>query len=117
MNENTFTPEQFLSHINHNEKFQCSKYQLTFTQIPQPIQSSSLMYAILSVGVTSMHSLPIRTTGHDFLHSCRHLLGLHLSGFIIAILVNLSAMAAEICLRQLAFCREIGKVAGLATIL
>lgn len=51
------------------------------------------MYATLSVGVTSIHSLPILTTGHDFLHSCRHLLGLHLSAFTIATLVNLSAMA------------------------
>ena len=68
--------------------------------IPQPMQSCSEMKAILSVGVTSMHSLPegrrivslltfhqqielhhspMRTTGHDFLHSCRHFFGLHLS--------------------------------------
>jgi hypothetical protein len=26
----------------------------------------------LLVGATSIHSLPIRTTGHIFLHSCRH---------------------------------------------
>jgi hypothetical protein len=24
--------------------------------------------------------LPVRTTGHDFLHSCRHFLGLHCHG-------------------------------------
>lgn len=29
---------------------------------------------------------PIRTTGHDFLHSCLHFLGLHRSGFTRAIL-------------------------------
>ena len=34
--------------------------------------------------------LPILTTGHDFLHSCLHFLGLHLSLLTIAILVNLS---------------------------
>ena len=59
-------------------------------QIPQPIQSVSEMAAILSLGVTSMQSFPIRTTGQDFLHSCRHLLGLHLSELTIAIRVNLS---------------------------
>ena len=37
-----------------------------------------------------MQSFPIRTTGQDFLHSCRHLLGLHLSELTIAIRVNLS---------------------------
>ena len=52
------------------------------------------MYAILSVGVTSIQSLPMRTTGHDFLHSWRHLLGLHLSAFTMAILVSLSAMTS-----------------------
>lgn len=67
-----------------------ANFVLTLTQIPQPMQSSSLIYAILSVGVTSMHSFPILTTGHDFLHSCRHLLGLHLSALTMAILVSLS---------------------------
>jgi hypothetical protein len=59
-------------------------------QIPQPMQSVSEMAAILSVGDTSMQSLPILTTGQDFLHSCRHRLGLHLSELTIAILVSLS---------------------------
>lgn len=58
------------------------------TQIPQPIHNSSEIVAILSVGVTSIHNLPIRTTGQDFLHSCRHLLGLHLSSLTMAILVG-----------------------------
>jgi hypothetical protein len=58
--------------------------------IPQPIQSVSEMAAILSLGVTSMQSFPILTTGQDFLHSCRHLLGLHLSELTMAIRVNLS---------------------------
>lgn len=43
-----------------------------FGQIPQPIHRRSEMKAILESGVTSMHSLPVRTTGHDFLHSCLH---------------------------------------------
>lgn len=41
-------------------------------QIPQPIHSRSEMYAIFESGVTSIQSLPVRTTGQDFLHSCRH---------------------------------------------
>ena len=42
----------------------------------------------LSFAVTSIQSFPILTTGQDFLHSCRHLLGLHLSVDTIAILVS-----------------------------
>ena len=42
------------------------------TQIPHPIHSRSEMKAIFDSGVTSMQSLPVRTTGQDFLHSCRH---------------------------------------------
>jgi len=42
-----------------------------FTQIPHPMHSSSEMNAFLSDGLTSIHSLPILTTGHDRLHSCR----------------------------------------------
>src|SRR6056297_611874 len=59
-----------------------------FTQIPQPMHSSSDRYAILSLGPTSMQNLPIRTTGHDFLHSCRHFDGLHFSLFTMAIRVS-----------------------------
>ena len=83
-----------------------------FTQIPHPMHSSSEIVAILkenvtavkanhcclgthlSLGVTSMHSLPILTTGQDFLHSCLHLLGLHLSVETMAILVNLSCSSS-----------------------
>lgn len=54
------------------------------------MHSSSDIDAILLLGVTSIHSLPIRTTGQDFLHSCLHLFGLHLSELTIAIRVNLS---------------------------
>ena len=32
-----------------------------------------------------IQNLPIFTTGHDFLHSCRHLEGLHFSALTIAI--------------------------------
>lgn len=46
-------------------------------QIPHPIQRRSEMKAIFESGVTSMQSLPVLTTGQDFLHSCRHFLGLH----------------------------------------
>ena len=41
-------------------------------QMPQPMHSLSDMKAIFESGVTSMQSLPVLTTGHDFLHSCRH---------------------------------------------
>lgn len=40
-----------------------------FTQIPHPMHRRSDMNAIFESGVTSMQSLPVRTTGHDFLHS------------------------------------------------
>ena len=43
-----------------------------FGQMPHPIHSRSDINAIFESGVTSMHNLPVRTTGHDFLHSCRH---------------------------------------------
>ncbi len=43
-----------------------------FTQIPHPMQRRSEMKEIFESGVTSMQSLPVRTTGHDFLHSWRH---------------------------------------------
>lgn len=48
---------------------------------------------MLSLRVHPSHSyvhLPIRTTGQDFLHSWRHLLGLHLSELTMAIRVSLS---------------------------
>lgn len=84
-----------------------------FTQIPQPMHSSSEMNAFLSVGLTSMHSLPILTTGHDRLHSCLHFFGLHwnsqyslwsdsaptLSSETMATRVSLSAMAAIYAIR------------------
>lgn len=37
-----------------------------FTQMPHPMQSSSEIHASLDVGMTLMHSLPMRTTGQDF---------------------------------------------------
>lgn len=40
---------------------------------------------------TSMHSFPILTTGHDFLHSCLHFFGLHRSLLTIAIRVRRSS--------------------------
>lgn len=41
-------------------------------QIPHPMQRRSEIKAILESGATSMQSLPVRTTGQDFLHSWRH---------------------------------------------
>ena len=38
---------------------------------------------------------PMRTTGHDRLHSCRHFLGLHLSVLTMAILVILSVSSSS----------------------
>lgn len=43
-----------------------------FGQIPHPIHNLSEIKAILDSGVTSIQSFPVLTTGHDFLHSCRH---------------------------------------------
>ena len=43
-----------------------------FGQIPQPMQRFSEMKAILDVASTSIQRRPLRTTGQDFLHSCRH---------------------------------------------
>uniref|UniRef100_A0A0E9UE69 Uncharacterized protein n=1 Tax=Anguilla anguilla TaxID=7936 RepID=A0A0E9UE69_ANGAN len=63
-------------------------------QMPQPMQGDSEIQAILLCDVTSMQSLPMRTTGQLFLHSCRHFLGLHLSWFTIAILVGFSDILA-----------------------
>lgn len=40
-----------------------------FGQIPQPMHSRSEMKAILDSGATSIQSLPVLTTGQDFLHS------------------------------------------------
>lgn len=65
-------------------------------QIPHPIHSSSDIKAILSAGDTSMHNFPILTTGHDFLHSCLHLFGLHLSLLTMAIRVSLSVGAVDL---------------------
>jgi hypothetical protein len=43
-----------------------------FGQIPQPMQRLSEMKAILDEESTSIQRRPLRTTGQDFLHSCRH---------------------------------------------
>ncbi|OBA22399.1 hypothetical protein METBIDRAFT_39834 [Metschnikowia bicuspidata var. bicuspidata NRRL YB-4993] len=59
------------------------------TQMPHPTHNVSEMNAILLAGVTSIQSLPVLTTGQDFLHSCLHFLGLHLSADTMAILVPL----------------------------
>lgn len=66
-------------------------------QIPHPIHSRSEMKAILLVPSTSMQSFPVRTTGQDFLHSCRHFLGLHLSELTMAILRLMLVFARGIC--------------------
>eukprot|EP01125_Pyxidicula_operculata_P021839 TRINITY_DN8685_c0_g1_i1.p2 TRINITY_DN8685_c0_g1~~TRINITY_DN8685_c0_g1_i1.p2 ORF type:complete len:668 (-),score=144.14 TRINITY_DN8685_c0_g1_i1:272-2275(-) len=51
--------------------------------------------AILESGVTSIHILPILTTGHDLLHSCLHFLGLQRLLSTIAIRVSLSLSAMD----------------------
>lgn len=55
-------------------------------QMPHPMQRRSEMKEIFDSGVTSIQSLPVRTTGQDFLHSCRHFLflvsGTHQGGGI-----------------------------------
>ncbi|PWN53934.1 hypothetical protein IE53DRAFT_309315 [Violaceomyces palustris] len=71
-----------------------------FGQIPQPMQRASEMKAILLVEVTSIQSLPILTTGQDFLHSCRHFFGLHLSELTMAIRVSFSDGAGAIFLHE-----------------
>lgn len=60
------------------------------------MHNSSDITAILLLGVTSIHNFPIRTTGQDFLHSCLHLLGLHLSAFTMAIRVSLSVSSVAL---------------------
>ena len=40
-----------------------------FGQIPHPMHRRSDMKAILDSGATSIHNLPVLTTGQDFLHS------------------------------------------------
>ena len=60
------------------------------------MQSSSEIFAILSFEATSIHNFPIRTTGQLFLHSCRHLFGLHLSELTMAILVCLSVSSVAL---------------------
>jgi hypothetical protein len=62
----------------------------TLTQMPHPMHKLSDMNAIFESWPTSIHSLPMRTTGQDFLHSCLHFFGLQRSLFMIAILVKLS---------------------------
>mgnify|MGYP003597811394 CR=1 FL=1 len=56
------------------------------THIPHPIHKISEIKQIVEVFVTSMQSLSALFTGHVFLHSRPHFLGLHLSGLMIAIL-------------------------------
>ena len=76
-----------------------------FTQIPQPIHSSSDMWEILDSAVTSIHNLPVLLTGlkgkegggqwkrkeitnQDRLHSWLHFFGLHRSPLTMAIRVK-----------------------------
>ncbi|KAF9494998.1 hypothetical protein BDN71DRAFT_1392354, partial [Pleurotus eryngii] len=69
------------------------------TQIPQPMHRNSEMNAILSVGFTSIQSLPTSPKSdmerHTFLHSCAHRFGLHRFESTMAIRVILSAMLAK----------------------
>ena len=47
-----------------------------------------------------MHSLPMRTTGHVFLHSCLHFFGLHLSSLTMAMRVSSSALWCKVSSEQ-----------------
>lgn len=73
-----------------------NRIKFTFTHIPHPIHNSSDIEAILSFGETSIHSLPILTTGQYFLHSCLQRFGLHLSEFTIAIRISLSVSSVAL---------------------
>lgn len=79
----------FLPHCNVRVIAHDNLMEQTLVHMPHPIHNVSEMVATLSVGVTSIHSFParhnvasmeqplppkgicspIRTTGHDFLHS------------------------------------------------
>lgn len=63
-----------------------------FTQIPHPTQSTYEISQIAEVGMTSIHIFYVLLTGQLFLHSCLQRLGLHFSGFMIAILCLSSIM-------------------------
>ncbi|KAJ7252514.1 hypothetical protein C8J57DRAFT_1077268, partial [Mycena rebaudengoi] len=63
------------------------------TQIPQPMHRNSEMKEILSVGLTSMHSLPARNRYIPVSRCFTHRFGLHLFASTIAIRVILSAIA------------------------
>ncbi|EDO49771.1 predicted protein, partial [Nematostella vectensis] len=67
----------------------------TLAHIPQPMQRGSEIAASFVSGVTSIHNFPEKNTTtkrHDFLHSWRHLLGLHLSVLTMAIRVSFSCV-------------------------
>ncbi|KAI0052130.1 hypothetical protein FA95DRAFT_1483991, partial [Auriscalpium vulgare] len=73
-----------------------------FTQMPQPMQRNSEMKAILSLGLTSIHSLPASFRSgslifctRTFLHSRAHRLGLHRFASTMAIRVILSTIVGE----------------------
>jgi len=53
----------------HNGKLGAPPKGHFLGQMPHPIHRRSEMKAILDSGVTSIQSFPVRTTGHDFLHS------------------------------------------------
>jgi len=57
------------------------------------------MKQMVEVGYTSIHTLPVLFTGHVFLHSYLHFLGLHLSGLMMAILSLSSASILDIKLQ------------------
>ena len=85
----------FCVHENLYEHILILYDEITLTQIPHPMHNSSEIDAILLFGVTSIQSFPILTTGQDRLHSCLHLLGLHLSELTMAMRVNLSVSSID----------------------
>ena len=83
-------PEKELHKLTPSLRREIFSSANTWTQMPQPIHKGSAKKATGDSGVTSMHSLPMRTTGQLLLHSWRHFFGLHLSRFTMAILVSSS---------------------------
>jgi hypothetical protein len=79
-----------------------SAASLLCSVLPCSLQSHSPMHrgsdikAILLLAPTSMQSLPCLTTGQDFLHSCRHFLGLQRSELTIAMRVRCSSALSRL---------------------
>ncbi len=72
-----------------------ASYGHFLTQIPQPMHKTSEILETFDFASTSMHSLPMRTSGQERLHSWRHFEGLHLSSLTIAMRVSSSDLNSK----------------------